>query len=58
MEENTNLAVYKSTLAKKITFENGSATSVIVDSGGAIYNISARKEVILSAGVVRAVPLA
>ena len=55
LEETTNLIVYKSTLAKKILFENGSAKGVILDSGGITYNISARKEVVLSAGVVRAV---
>lgn len=53
LEETTNLIIYKSTLAKKIIFENGSAMGVIVDSGGVTYNISARKEVVLSAGVVR-----
>ena len=55
LQETTNLAVYKSTLAKKIVFENGIATCVIVNSGGVTYNISARNEVILSAGVVSAV---
>ena len=50
--ETTNLAVYKSTLAKRILFENGEATGVSVNSGGIEYQISARKEVILSAGVV------
>ena len=54
LQETTNLVVYKSTLAKNILFENGSAIGVIVDSGGVTYNISANKEVILSAGVVRA----
>lgn len=52
IEENSNLVVYKSTIAKKIVFEDCSAKSVIVDSGGAIYNISANKEIVLSAGVV------
>lgn len=56
--ETTNLAVYKSTLAKKILFDNAEATGVSVDSGGIDYEISARKEVILSAGVVRANPYA
>ena len=55
LKESVNLAVYKSTLAKKIIFEDGSATGVTIDSGGVVYSISARKEVILSAGVVRAV---
>lgn len=53
LEETTNLAVYKSTLAKNILFEKGSAIGVIVDSGGVTYNLSAKKEVILSAGVMR-----
>ena len=52
LEETLNLAVYKCTLAKQIIIENGSAVGVAVDSGGITYNISARKEVILSAGVV------
>ena len=55
LEETLNLAVYKCTLAKQIIFESGSALGVTVDSGGVTYNISARKEVILSAGVVCAV---
>lgn len=55
LKETVNLLVYKSTLVKKINFENGSAIGVTVDSGGVTYNISARKEVILSAGVVCAV---
>lgn len=57
LKDTTNLVVYKSTLAKKIWFENGSAAGVIVDSGGVTYNISARREVVLSAGVVRPVHL-
>ncbi|KAL9003527.1 MAG: hypothetical protein Q9188_003613 [Gyalolechia gomerana] len=53
LESTSNLIMYKSTLAKKIIFENRVAAGVIVDSGGATYNITARKEVILSAGVMR-----
>ncbi|KAL8908999.1 MAG: hypothetical protein Q9207_000450 [Kuettlingeria erythrocarpa] len=53
LEESMNLVVYKSTLVKKITFKNGSAVGVLADSGGLSYPISARKEVILSAGVMR-----
>lgn len=53
LEKSTNFYIYKSTLAKKIIFEDSVASGVIVDSGGIIYNITARKEVILSAGVVR-----
>ncbi|KAL1857284.1 hypothetical protein Plec18167_004762 [Paecilomyces lecythidis] len=51
--ETTNLYIYKSTLAKSIVFENGTARSVTVESGGRSYNLTARKEVILSAGVMR-----
>lgn len=51
--ESSNLALYKSTLAKRIIFEDKTARGVIVDSGGVTYNITANKEVILSAGVVR-----
>ena len=54
LDETANIAVYKSTLAKRILFENNAVTGVSVNSGGIIYEISARKEVILSAGVVRA----
>lgn len=53
LERTTNVVVYKSTLAKKIIFNGGAAAGVTVDSGDTTYNISARKEVILSAGVVR-----
>lgn len=54
LEKTTNLMVYKSTLVKKILFTNGTAVGVVVDSGGLAYNISAKKEVVLSAGVVSA----
>ena len=48
---NYNLRVYQSTLAKRIIF-NGEkrATGVRVDSGGLGYTLSARREVIVSAG--------
>ena len=52
LENSMNLVVYKSTLAKKIIFNDKVATGIIVNSGGLMYNISARKEVVLSAGVV------
>lgn len=52
LEQTTNLAVYKSTLAKRILFENKMATGVSVDSGGIAYRINAKKEIVLSAGVV------
>lgn len=48
---NPNLIVYTQTLAKKIIFDsNKVATGVQVDTQGKVYNLSARKEVILSAG--------
>lgn len=50
--EDSNLLMYKSTLAKKIIFEGTTATGVTVDSGGLEYDIMARNEVILSGGVV------
>ncbi|KAH6662818.1 versicolorin B synthase [Halenospora varia] len=53
LEKTTNLILYKNTLAKKITFKNGVATGVVVESGGLSYNLTANKEVILSAGVLR-----
>lgn len=53
LTQTTNLALYKSTLAKQILFDqNKRANGVIVDSGGATYQISANKEVIVSAGTV------
>ena len=48
-----NLVVYKSTLARKILFDpDKRATGVSVNTAGAQYTLTARKEVILSAGVV------
>lgn len=53
LTQTTNLAIYKSTLAKKILFDgNKTATGVLVNSGGVEYTISAGREVILSAGAV------
>ena len=47
-----NLKIYIKTLAKKINFDaNKKATGVTVETNGAQYLLSARKEVILSAGV-------
>lgn len=49
----TRLITYPSTLAKRILFDgNKTATGVQVDSGGLKYVLSAKKEVILSAGAV------
>lgn len=50
--EAPNLYIYKSTLARKILFNGTTAIGVIVDSGGLTYNITATREVIVSAGVV------
>lgn len=47
-----NLVMFKSMLAKRILFDNLTAVGVEVDSGGILYNITANKEVIVSAGVV------
>lgn len=43
--------VYQTAMAKKILFNNTTATGVLVDTQGFEYTLSARKEVILSAGV-------
>lgn len=46
-----NLVVYTHTMAKQILFDsNKTATGVVVQSGPSNYTLSARKEVILSAG--------
>jgi len=48
---NPNLIVYIQSLAKKIIFDfNKVATGVQVDTEGKVYTLTARKEVILSAG--------
>ena len=48
---NTNLIVYTQTLAKRIIFDsNKIAIGVQVDTQGKVYNLSARREVIVSAG--------
>ena len=52
LQQTSNLYIYKSTLAKKVLFSNKVATGVEVDGGAGSYTISARNEVILSAGVV------
>ena len=52
LAQNTNLILYRNTLAKRIVFAGKTATSVTVDSGGLLYDISARQEIILAAGVV------
>lgn len=53
LQTTTNLAIYKSTLAKKILFDQDKkATGVFVDTAGVQYVLSAAKEVIVSAGAV------
>ncbi|KAJ9660479.1 hypothetical protein H2201_006901 [Coniosporium apollinis] len=52
--QTNKLNVFKSTLVKKILFdEKNKANGVLVNTGGFEYQISATKEVILSAGVMR-----
>lgn len=51
--DTTAMTLYLRTLAKKILFDtNKTANGVLVETNGAEYTISAKKEVILSAGVV------
>lgn len=53
LREDTNLNVYKSTMAKKILFDdNKKAIGAVVESGGMEYTLSASQEVIVSAGAV------
>lgn len=50
----TNMNVYKSALARRILFDKSKkATGVLVDTAGLQYVLSAKKEIILSAGAVR-----
>ncbi|PQE33568.1 gmc oxidoreductase protein [Rutstroemia sp. NJR-2017a WRK4] len=54
ISSNSQLQVYKSTLAKRILFDSDKrATGVLVDTAGSQYSILANKEVILSAGAHR-----
>lgn len=48
-----NLVIYIHTLGKKILFEKATATGVLVDTGDQTLTISAKKEVILSAGALQ-----
>jgi choline dehydrogenase len=49
--ESTGLQIYTHTLAKKILFTpDKNATGVLVSTGGILYTLSAKKEVIISAG--------
>lgn len=53
LQTTTNLNIYKSTLAKRILFdETKKATGVVVNTAGVQYVISANREVIVSAGAV------
>jgi choline dehydrogenase len=45
------LKVFNRTLASKILFTSGKATGVSVSTGGVSYTLTAKKEVILSAGI-------
>ncbi len=48
-----NLILYTQTLAKKVLFSDSKkATAVVVETGGVRYTLSAKKEIILSAGAV------
>ncbi|TAQ89247.1 hypothetical protein B7494_g2458 [Chlorociboria aeruginascens] len=51
--ETTNLNIYKSTLAQKVIFNNSIASGVQVNTAGSVYEITANKEVIISAGAFR-----
>lgn len=48
----TELKLYLRTLAKKVLFEGKKANGVLVETNSAEYVISARREVIVSSGVV------
>ncbi|KAK0725995.1 hypothetical protein B0H67DRAFT_481170 [Lasiosphaeris hirsuta] len=51
--QNPNYTIYHLTMAKKILFDGSkTATGVLVDTMGAEYVLSARKEVVLAAGVI------
>ncbi|KAK2598138.1 hypothetical protein QQS21_005689 [Conoideocrella luteorostrata] len=49
----TNLNVYTSTLAKQIVFNENTAQGVLVNAGGADFLLTAKREVIVSAGAFR-----
>ncbi|KAI1780614.1 glucose-methanol-choline oxidoreductase [Hypoxylon cercidicola] len=51
--DDPNYYLYPLTMAKKVIFDDSkTATGVLVNTGGREYTISARKEVILSGGVI------
>ncbi|KAJ0109534.1 hypothetical protein J7T55_014096 [Diaporthe amygdali] len=47
---NASITLYPNTLARRVVFDGTTATGVEVTTGRATYTLSARKEVILSAG--------
>ena len=49
---NTKFRVFKNTIAKKIMFDGTTATGVQVETAGYPYTLMAKREVIVSAGVV------
>lgn len=57
LRDTTNLNFYKNTLAKQILFTDKTATGVLVNTAGIQYTISAKREVILSAGAFRSAQL-
>jgi choline dehydrogenase len=58
LRDDTNLHVYKNTMAKKILFDDDKkAIGAIVESGGIEYTLSATQEVIVSAGAVSLHPV-
>jgi choline dehydrogenase len=46
----TSLTIYHNTLAKQILFTNKTASGVLVSTGGIDFNLTARNEIIVSAG--------
>lgn len=57
LRQTTSLNFYKTTLVKKVLLQDcKTATGVVVSTAGVKYTISARKEVILSAGAVCHLP--
>ncbi|KAL2350321.1 oxidoreductase [Cryomyces antarcticus] len=46
-----NIFLFKTTMAKRITFDGTKAKSVIASTGGTTFELRAKKEIILSAGV-------
>ncbi|KAF2205972.1 alcohol oxidase [Delitschia confertaspora ATCC 74209] len=51
--DKTDIKLYPRTLAKKIVFDGKKASGVLVETNGAEYTLSAKKEVIVSSGVFR-----